>query len=45
MSFAAACILEHDEVPQQIEEAALLEHPFQHHLQLGQLGRAHPRAR
>ena len=28
-------ILEHDEVAQQIEEAALLEHAFQHHLQLG----------
>ena len=32
---AAARVLEHDEVPDQIEEAALLEHAFQQHLQLG----------
>ncbi len=32
----AAVILEHDEVADQIEKAALLEHAFQHHLQFGQ---------
>ena len=31
----AAQILEHDEVAHEIEEAALLEHALQHHLQLG----------
>ena len=36
---AATRILEHDEVPHQIEEAALLEHTFEHHLQLRQLRR------
>jgi hypothetical protein len=40
-SFAAVTgwILEHDEVAQQVEEARCSNTPFQHHLQLGQLGR------
>ena len=37
---AAAVVLEHDEVADQVEEAALLEHAFQHHLQFGQLADA-----
>jgi hypothetical protein len=32
----AAQVLEHDEVPHQVEEPALLEHALEHHLQLGQ---------
>ena len=35
---AAPLILEDDEVAQQIQEAALLEDPFQQHLQLGHAG-------
>ena len=29
-------VFEHDEVPHQVEEAALLEHAFEHHLKLGE---------
>ncbi len=36
---AAAGILKHDEMPQQIEKAALLEHALQHHVQLGLMRR------
>ena len=36
---AAAQVLEHDEVPQQIEAAALLEHALDQHLQFGQKSR------
>ena len=38
---AAAQILEDDEVPDQVEEAALLEDAFEHHLQLGEVRRVH----
>ncbi len=34
---APAQILEHDEVPDQVEEPPLVEHRFEHHLQLDQL--------
>ena len=42
---AAARVLEHDEVADEIEEAALLEHAFEHDLQLGQRRRRVARAR
>ncbi len=32
-------VLEHDEVPHELEEAPLREHPLQHHLELGQIRR------
>ena len=43
----AAFVFEHDEVPQEVEEAAPLEHSPQHNLQLGQASRrvASPRDR
>ena len=36
-----AVILEHDEMPHQVQEAALLEYPAQEHLQLRNRGRRH----
>ena len=33
----AVQVFEHDEVPDQVEETPLLEHPFEDHLQLGQV--------